>query len=82
MSLKLCVKFETRDPYISSHQYKYSSHSHGCLRENRKGVWDEVNRRLRTKPGKHLTGGRERKSTEGNLSHLVRNKKTFFSLLS
>ena len=68
MILELYIKFVTREPNRSSHHYQYSSHRHGCLRENvEKRVWNEVNRRSRMKPREqHLTGGRERTSKEGN----------------
>lgn len=68
MILQLYIKFVTREPNISSHHCKYSSHCRGCLRENlERRVWSEMNRRPRMKPREqHLTGGRERTSKEGN----------------
>lgn len=74
MSRELCVKFGTRDPYRWSHQSKYSSHSHGSLREHIKMEFG-----VRWIKG-HLTGDRERKSEEGNLRYLIRDvRKHFFS---
>lgn len=74
MILQLYIKFVTREPNISSHHCKYSSHCRGCLRENlERRVWSEMNRRSRMKPREqHLTGGWERTSKVGNWKCLVR----------